>query len=41
MIFAQAFATQLPYVNFRFTWQTLHTLLQLLSYLDRPLLAFS
>ena len=25
MIFAQAFATQLPYGNFRFTWQTLHT----------------
>ena len=30
-IFPQALATDLPYVTFRFTWQTLQTSLQLLS----------
>ena len=39
-IFPQALATDLPYVTFRFTWQTLQTSLQLLSFLDRLLLAF-
>ena len=31
-IFPQALATDLPYVTFRFTWQTLQTSLQLLSF---------
>ena len=40
-IFTQDFATQLPYVAFRFSWQTLQTSLQLFSFLGRPLFAFS
>ena len=31
-IFPQALATDLPYVTFRFTWQTLQTSLQLVSF---------
>ena len=40
-IFTQDFAAQLPYVTFRFTWQTKQTSLQLFSFLGRPLFAFS
>ena len=40
-IFAQNFDAQLPYVTFRFTWETLQTSLQLFSFLGRPLFAFS
>ena len=40
-IFTQDFAAQLPYVTFRFTWETLQTSLQLFSFLGRPLYAFS
>ena len=40
-IFPQTLATDLPYVTFRFTWQTLQTSLQFFFFLDRLLLAFS
>ena len=38
-ILPQALATYLPYVTFRFTWQTLQTLVTIAFFLDR-LLAF-
>ena len=38
-IFIQDFAKLLPYIAFRFSWQTLQTSLQLLSFLGRALFA--